>query len=96
MENLWQDLRFGVRTLLRNRPTSLLALLVLTLGIGANTAIFSVISGVLLTPHPHKPREPLEVLAIRQAIGLTNVGYPPVVNHEYRPPSRHPARPPYG
>jgi putative ABC transport system permease protein len=53
METLWQDLRFGVRTLLRNPLTTGLALLILTLGIGANTAIFSVISGVLLEPLPY-------------------------------------------
>jgi putative ABC transport system permease protein len=52
MESLWQDLRFGVRMLRRNPLTSGLALLILTLGIGANTAIFSVISGVLLEPLP--------------------------------------------
>ncbi len=61
MESLWHDLRFGVRALLRNRLTTGLALLILTLGIGANTAIFSVISGVLLEPLPYPRPERLVV-----------------------------------
>ncbi len=52
MESFWHDLRFGVRMLRRNPLTTGLALLILALGIGANTAIFSVISGVLLEPLP--------------------------------------------
>jgi putative ABC transport system permease protein len=66
MEALWQDLRFGVRSLLRNPLPTGLALLILTLGIGANTAIFSVISGVLLEPLPYPQPERL-ILAIDSA-----------------------------
>ena len=47
-----QDLRFGIRMLLRQPGSSLLAILCLTLGIGATTAVFSWIEGVLLRPYP--------------------------------------------
>ena len=62
MEGLLQDLRVGVRMLLRNPLTTGLALLILALGIGANTAIFSVISGVLLEPLPYPHPERLIAL----------------------------------
>lgn len=59
MERLWKDIRFGLRTLLRNPATSAVALLALALGIGANTAIFSVVNGLLLDPLPYEDPEDL-------------------------------------
>src|SRR5579872_1415792 len=59
MNFLSQDVRFGIRVLLRNRSFTAVALAALALGIGANSAIFSVIYGVLLKPLPYRDPERL-------------------------------------
>jgi putative ABC transport system permease protein len=59
MKTFWQDVRYGVRMLTKRPGFTVTAALVLALGIGANTALFSVVHSVLLSPLPFKDAEQL-------------------------------------
>jgi putative ABC transport system permease protein len=71
LESFSKDVRYGVRVLLRNRGFTLTAVITLALGIGANTAIFSVIYGVLLRPLPYPDGD--RMVVVNQAGRLNNV-----------------------
>ncbi|MGC1615441.1 MAG: ABC transporter permease, partial [Candidatus Acidiferrum sp.] len=63
MTTLWQDIRFGLRVLAKSPAFTLVAILTLALGIGANTAIFTIVYGVLLRPLPFPHPESIVELA---------------------------------
>jgi len=75
LESVFQDIYFGVRQLRKNPGFTAIAAITLALGIGANTAIFSMIDGILLRPLPY--REPNRLVTVCE----TNLkrGYPQIV-----------------
>ena len=79
MNTLIQDIRYGLRVLLKNKGFAAVAILALALGVGANTAIFSLVNGVLLRPLPFPDAERIVFFEGRNpaaGINESNISYP--------------------
>jgi predicted permease len=85
LENLLRDVRYAWRTLLRNPGYALVAVLTLGLGIGANTAIFTVINGVLLRPLPYaESRQILHLDQVAARLSPDPIGFSVQEIRDYR------------
>jgi putative ABC transport system permease protein len=82
MQTLAQDLRYAVRTLLRTPGFTAIAVLTLAIGIGAATAIFSAVHGVLMKPLPY--RDPARLANIWVDLGVGNQSLPAVAPGDFR------------
>src|SRR5262244_3657471 len=77
IEDLWQDLRYGARMLMKNPGFTLIAVITLALGIGANTAIFSVAHALLLRPLPyHEPDRLVQLTNKTSRARRSGISYP--------------------
>ncbi|MFZ3245716.1 MAG: ABC transporter permease [Candidatus Acidiferrales bacterium] len=83
MGTFWQDLRYAFRMLTKSPLLTVIVVLTLALGIGANTAIFGIVNGFLLRPLPVKSPEQIMLLAGKvqgDSIGIYTLSYPQLVD----------------
>ncbi len=79
MTTLWEDTRYALRMLAKSPMLTVIVVLTLALGIGANTAIFGIVNGLLLRPLPAKSPEQIMVLAAKlqgDTLGIFTLSYP--------------------
>jgi predicted permease len=88
VETCWQDLRFAARVLRNNLGFAAVAIVTLALGIGANTAIFSVVQGVLLAPLPYREPDRLGMVFLNnfRLKSSTNLSYRDFLDWEHGEP----------